>query len=720
MLQVNSLYCEPNTENESPDLYRVLYLSQPDNIVVYIQLGIDKGIPIIGDLNQLHLNLNNGVYQPVANDIWNKLKRSDSAFTPKQIQTRNRAWRKIESITSLPDATQFFGKERGEAIKAAGISKNTAYRLLRRYYQRGQMKNALIPDFNNCGGKGKKRNFTQKPGRWSKQEIEDGQKYGIIIDDQHEATLVEGIGEFYIRRKPPPSLYQAYILTIKKHYRQYVMQEDGTVALEQLPDSQLPTYNQFETLRYKHFGPKQKMIGQEGVKAFKLRGRAITSDTLQQTLAPGSLYEIDATVGDNHLRSTINPEKNAGRYTVYFVVDVFSRMIVGYYIGFYQASWKAGSLALANAINDKVEHCRKYGIEITRDDWPTVGKPAGLIGDNGEFASYHSDNIVDALGIELMNTPPYRGDLKPNVERSFLDLKDNLLSFLPGFVTKREHGDKDYRLDAKLTIHNLNKLVIEFILKRNTTYYMKNYPRSLAMIADEIKPIPINLWRWGMENLGGKLRQENADVIRQNLMMKGQASITGKGIRFNKLYYDSETARTCSWFENARIKGRWKIDVLFDPDDTQTLYRITESVIPEPCPLIDNSANEPYRHLNWHEVKQIQDSSTVMFQRENQNIIKAEVDFHEKIENEIEAATDPELEQKLKSQSNVKRLSGVRENRIEEIAIEKARRNGTADAILSDPKAPLVENPDNTQRIEQLFEYIREPDYTDIIDETVD
>ena len=52
------------------------------------------------------------------------------------------------------------------AIASSDKGKSTIYRLVRRYWQRGQIKNALLPDYKNSGAAGKRRNFsTSKAGR---------------------------------------------------------------------------------------------------------------------------------------------------------------------------------------------------------------------------------------------------------------------------------------------------------------------------------------------------------------------------------------------------------------------------------------------------------------------------------------------------------------------------------------------------------------------------
>ena len=54
------------------------------------------------------------------------------------------------------------------------------------------------------------------------------------------------------------------------------------------------------------------------------------------------------------------------------------------------------------------------------------------------------------------------------------------------------------------------------------------------MIVDNVKPTPIELWKWGIKNRSGKLRVVHPDIMKFYLMPRGVARITAKGIRFEK------------------------------------------------------------------------------------------------------------------------------------------------------------------------------------------
>lgn len=65
---------------------------------------------------------------------------------------------------------------------------------------------------------------------------------------------------------------------------------------------------------------------------------------------------------------------------------------------------------------------------------------------------------------------------------------------------------------------------------------MKNYIRDKDMVVDNVKPTPIELWKWGVKNRAGKLRVVHPDIMKFYLMPRGSATVTAKGIRFEKCY----------------------------------------------------------------------------------------------------------------------------------------------------------------------------------------
>ncbi len=85
--------------------------------------------------------------------------------------------------------------------------------------------------------------------------------------------------------------------------------------------------------------------------------------------------------------------------------------------------WGA-SIALINAASDKVSFCRKYGIEIGNDEWNYCSTlPEAIIADRGELEGGENiESLISAFGIKVLNTSPYRGDMKGGLLRGILTL----------------------------------------------------------------------------------------------------------------------------------------------------------------------------------------------------------------------------------------------------------------------------------------------------------
>lgn len=76
--------------------------------------------------------------------------------------------------------------KRGPLIKKemdnTGKTKRLFYKYMTQYWQRGKIKNALLPDYQNSGGKGNEKEFTVKTGRPRKFRQIIGE--GIVITSE--------------------------------------------------------------------------------------------------------------------------------------------------------------------------------------------------------------------------------------------------------------------------------------------------------------------------------------------------------------------------------------------------------------------------------------------------------------------------------------------------------------------------------------------------------
>ncbi|WP_066344861.1 Mu transposase C-terminal domain-containing protein [Geminocystis sp. NIES-3708] len=661
---------------------RVLWVDSLTDNVVLIEINNSKALPTWRKLSELENDCFNQKIRVLTFDPYQKLTPSEDEIPFSYKQRRDRAWEVIKPIVENPDGLAFIPEHRGklinEIINNTGSSKKTIYHHLRRYWQGGQNKNVLLPLFEKCGAKGKQRQSSdRKRGRPSKLAKATNSTLGVNIDDEIKKKFERGINLFY-ENQQGRTLKDAFQLTLEKLFHQgYEMQNNVLVPILP-PAHELPTFNQFRYWYQKDRNITREKISREGKRRFNLKYREITGNSTKMAFGPGSVYQIDATIGDIYLVSSLDRNRIIGRPVLYIVIDVFSRMIVGFSVSLEGPSWLGAMLALENVTTNKVEFCNQYGIEITPEDWPCHHLPESILADRGEFEGYNADNLVNALNIRVSNTPPYRADWKGIVERNFGLTNEKMIHWLPGAVRKqRERGDRDYRLEAVLDLHQFRQLMIYQILDHNHNHYLTSYSMDEFMIQDYLQPYPIDLWNWGIQNRVGHLRTQSEDVIHLNLLPSAQASITAQGIYYNGSYYTCELALREQWFVKARNEGRWKVKIAYDPRFVDHIYlRLRDSPALITCNLVE--ADLRFKGKDWYEVveyfelqKQYQESSKTRLQQTQAN-------FHAQVEQIVSEAQKQTSQAKI-PQSKRSRIQGIIQNRHAEKEYERINNSGIED-----------------------------------------
>lgn len=536
------------------------------------------------------------------------------------------------------------------------ISRSTLDEALKRYWKGGKRKNALLPRYYKCGARGKDRRAgNKKRGRPAIYRNNDG----INVDDDIKKIFKKSINKFYNTQKQN-SLVTTYELMIKEYFSEEIVKSNDDKKLIIADNKRLPTMAQFRYWFNKERDIKREITARNGDRIFQQKYRAVLNSGNKGILGTGMEYQIDATVGDIYLVSEYNNQWVIGRPVIYMVMDTFSRMITGFYVGLEGPNWIGAMTALYNAMSPKKEFCKKYGIDIKDKDWNCNNVPFSILADRGELEGFQADNLVNNLGIQLSNTPPYRADWKAVIEQNFrcINLKVKPLSpavVLPDF---RERGAKDYRLEAKLTLKDFIKIIINIILYHNNNHVLKHYVRDRDMIQDDLEPIPKKIWEWGIKNRTGMLRTIDSETLKFSLMPRDEATITEKGIRFKGVYYSSLLAIRERRFEKARLHGKSKIKVLYDPRNMNNIYWILDGNMNyEKCFLL----NKEYRYLDMcvEEVEYLQKREIMMVNKEQANEIEEKINLIQNIEDVVN---------KQDKQTNLKNrdLKGIRVNRATE------------------------------------------------------
>ena len=166
----------------------------------------------------------------------------------------------------------------------------------------------------------------------------------------------------------------------------------------------------------KTYQSEEKLRKRKGNRKYELNHRAVLGTSVGDLYGPGTKYQIDATIADVYIVSSFNRNWIIGRPVIYVVIDVFSRMVVGLYVGLEGPSWFGAMMALANTASDKVSYCKQYGIDITKEEWDCHYLPQTLLADRGELEGYNVERLISAFHMKVENTPPYRADWKGIVD----------------------------------------------------------------------------------------------------------------------------------------------------------------------------------------------------------------------------------------------------------------------------------------------------------------
>ncbi|WP_271672249.1 Mu transposase C-terminal domain-containing protein [Bradyrhizobium sp. CCBAU 51627] len=597
-----------------------------------------------------------------------------------------------------------------KVVEDVGVTRPTVVTAIMRFWQRGMTRQSVRSDYDNCGGPGKTRSITsgRKVGR--PRTIATG--VGISVNDDLRRKMQVGADYYLSLQKPSQKRALNYVVELFFSHRQ---DEAGrpTIAL----DDDRPTLKQFGHFLRTHFPENDRFKARHGQKRYDLETRELLGKADQNTKGPGDEFQVDATVADVYLRSQFDRRRIVGRPVIYFVIDVWSRLIVGIYVGFEGPSWIGAMMALTNMVTPKVEFCQQYGIEIDHEEWPSHHAPRSILADRGELMSVKlGTRIVDTLRIQIGNTTSGRGDLKAIVESRFKIVPTFFKPFVPGYVEPdfRTRGARDYRLDSAMDLNDFTQVVIRAVLQHNRSK-ITDIDTPTEMTTDGMSATPLARWTWGIENRSGALRQLSYEEVALAVMPRDSARITPNGIRFRGGFYTCDQAEADRWFWKARNKGGWSVEVSYDPRSLDKLY-LWNSKTPhgyEACRLLPPYQELVGKTLFEYEEKELAEKRLAASQAGKLQAQEIETDVALRAIQEEALAKTRDLQER--NTPKRARVAGIRNNREDEKAfqrpIETIDLGFPAGPRVSSPAvAPTVDDPpdayedDMLSRLESLEE----------------
>lgn len=376
---------------------------------------------------------------------------------------------------------------------------------------------------------------------------------------QNSQAIERAIRQYY---------YGSKRLSLRAAYEMMLL-EDYVGADGQL-DSDAPTWSQFRHYYYGHRLHKdpQKIIAREGLTKYQRDHRPAWGSSAGWRPHPGS-YQMDATQADIYLVSRSDRSVVVGRPYIYMAVDTATHLIAGVYVGF-DCDETAVMSCIEQAAMDKVGYCARYGIEITPEQWPSVGMPTEIITDKGrEFFGPRMGELCKRYGLEVLTLPPFRPDFKGTVEKSIDLLQQRYKPMLRGRGVIEEDAQErwatDYRAQAVLDLDDFTRVVIHSVLYLNS-----------GRLIDGKTPAE----RW--LEMSPRLMTVDMEDLHIQTLPRDTAKLTRKGLRINHIWYAPDDA------DGLTIGDSYTI--AYDPADLRRIHIILADKI---CPCHTVEIGQP-------------------------------------------------------------------------------------------------------------------------------
>lgn len=234
-------------------------------------------------------------------------------------------------------------------------------------------------------------------------------------------------------------------------------------------------------------------------------------------------------------------------------IDVYSRMVAGFYLSMEAPSCLSTSLCLLHMVFDKSAWLRDRDIQ---ENWPVAGLPVSLHVDNGaDFRSRAFRRGCADAGIKIHWRPPGEPHFGGHIER-LIGRQMGSLHLLPGttFSNIDERGDYDPKRHAALTLRELERYI--------TLDIVGSYHQS---IHSALERPPIAVWREHEDKTPLRLPQDRMRFW-LTFLPEQRRSLLKTGIHLFGLRYWSPALQA----DVGQSKG--KLLIKYDPRDMARVF----------------------------------------------------------------------------------------------------------------------------------------------------
>jgi len=411
--------------------------------------------------------------------------------------------------------------------KKIGINQSTLYRWFNRYQEAGGIY-GLLP---------------KKEGR---------KKGTSLISPQAESVIEEVIKEYY--------------LTPQKPKIETVIQRVASKCLDL--NIKVPGKNTIRR-RIKNVNEYARLSAHEGKSIAQDKFRPAPSH--YKTNYPLEVVQIDHTPVDLILVDK-ESRQPIGRPWITVAIDIYSRMIHGYYLSLDAPSATSVSMCIVNAVQSKDELLANFKIDA---EWNISGFMDTIHVDNG--ADFRSEALMkgcEVHGIDLNYRPVGKSYFGGHIERAIGTLMGKVHN-IPGstFRNVQQKGKYDSEKNSIMTFEEFERWVILFITK----LYHKEPHRGIGMTPEEKFYEGV----WGTKNSPGSgLRPNPSDgkTILLDFLPFFKRTIQKNGINIDGINYYDSVLRGFIAATDKKKKEKKKFIIKRDPRDISHVWFYDEDL----------------------------------------------------------------------------------------------------------------------------------------------
>jgi len=246
-----------------------------------------------------------------------------------------------------------------------------------------------------------------------------------------------------------------------------------------------------------------------------------------------------------------------GRPWIITLIDVYTKMVLGFFLSFVPPSYLSAMQCLLHAIRPKTYVKEKYPDIV--NEWDTYGIMETLVVDNAKH--WYSASFEEAclqIGITVQYAPPQVPWFKGTIERFFNTVNKRLLNPLPGktFSNILEKGDYNPKKHALVSLEMFEKIFHHWIID----IYHQSKHRG-------INDVPVRLWKIGIDKYPPPLPPKNTEleILLGHIVWR---VISAAGVELFGLYYNDLILASV---RNNLKKGQ-KVKIKYDPNDLSLIY----------------------------------------------------------------------------------------------------------------------------------------------------